>query len=101
MSNTQHKIKQLFKLLEELEQDLIAQDGKKFQMTEMRFSDGLKSLLDSNKHHLEDMLEDLILLNKTIAIIQKKSEQSLTQLREQTLQHKRNKNKIKAYGKNT
>jgi len=94
-------VQQLDTLLkQQLKLSALLDDAKyeEFQHQQDIFSDKIKALLDSHSSEtLSTVIDQLKILEKQIATLQKKSEQHFKELKEQSLLQKRNKNKIKAY----
>ena len=102
MATIQYKIKNIFKLIEKLDEALSLKDFEKFKTIETTYSDQLKNLLSTeSEENLVGIIEELKKIENLTASIQDKAKISLIQLKEESLQFKRNKNKIKAYGRNT
>jgi len=102
MATIQYKIKNIFKLIEKLDEALSLKDFEKFKTIETTYSDQLKNLLSTeSEENLVGIIEELKKIENLTVSIQDKAKISLIQLKEESLQFKRNKNKIKAYGRNT
>ncbi|MCW8995966.1 MAG: hypothetical protein OQK77_09150 [Psychromonas sp.] len=94
----QLQLEQLFKFEQQLHRLLEDEQYEQFQQQQVVFSAQIKTLLDSSPaDRLNTAIDELNLLKKNIARLKNRSENAFKQLRQKSLLHRRNKNRINAY----
>lgn len=97
-TDIEQQLTELFELEAQLNRLLDEQEYEQFQLQQTVFSTQIRALLENNSTEaLNDVVEQLKTLKSSVAKLQSKSVQTFKQLKEQSLQQKRNKKKIKAY----
>ena len=94
----EQQLNELFELEQQLCLLLKEQQYEVFQQSQKIFEKKIRVLLDNNSAEaLNDTIDRLKLLKTKLATLKSKAESCFGELKEKTLQQRRNKNRIKAY----